>query len=141
MKAVKLHAKNDLRIDKIEKSAPKAGEILIKIGTAGVCHSDLHMIHSGIPDEAPVLTLGHDNASWIKELGEGVTDFKVEEAVIVYAVWGCGHCAPCQQSQENYCELQIESPIFGGCMAEYMIVSAGLSLMQKYNLLHSPTMP
>ncbi len=83
MKAVKLHAKNDLRIDKIEKSAPKAGEILIKIGTAGVCHSDLH--------DAPVFTLGHDNASWIKELGKGVTDFKVEEAVIVYAVWGCGH--------------------------------------------------
>lgn len=133
MKAVRLHAKNDLRIDEIEKPTPKAGEILIKIGAAGVCHSDLH--------DAPVFTLGHDNASWIKELGEGVTDFKVGEAVIVYAAWGCVHCAPCQQSQENYCELQIKSPIFGGCMAEYMIVSAGLSLMQKYNLLHSPTMP
>lgn len=140
MKAVRLHAKNDLRIDEIEKPTPKAGEILIKIGAAGACHSDLHMIHIGIPDGAPAFTLGHENAGWIAELGEGVTDFKVGEAVMVYAAWGCGHCAPCQQSQENYCEHQTESPILGGGMgtnggmAEYMIVPASRLLVRLHDL-------
>ncbi|PIT14914.1 NAD(P)-dependent alcohol dehydrogenase [Snodgrassella alvi] len=140
MKAVRLHAKNDIRIDEIEKPKPKAGEILIKIGAAGVCHSDLHLIHMGIPDGAPPFTLGHENAGWIAELGEGVTDFQIGEAVMIYGPWGCGHCAPCQQSMENYCEHQSESPILGGGlgtnggMAEYMIVPSSRLLIPLHEL-------
>ena len=69
MKAVRLHAQHDIRIDEIEKPKPKAGEILIKIGAAGVCHSDIHLIESGIPAGAPAFTLGHENAGWVEELG------------------------------------------------------------------------
>ncbi|WP_179353524.1 NAD(P)-dependent alcohol dehydrogenase [Winogradskyella vidalii] len=129
MKAVRFYGKDDVRIEDIEKPSPKTGEVLIKIGGAGVCHSDLHIIHDGIPgaDELTPFTLGHENAGWVEELGEGVTEYKKGDAVIVYGPWGCGHCKPCQVSSENYCDYQSVQAYGGGLglnggLAEYMIV-------------------
>src|SRR5690606_34581933 len=73
-------------------------------------------------------TLGHENAGWVAQLGEGVTGLKEGDAVAVYGPWGCGRCHACQQSMENYCENWAEIGAFGGGlgvdggMAEYMLV-------------------
>jgi propanol-preferring alcohol dehydrogenase len=73
-------------------------------------------------------TLGHENAGWIAELGEGVTGFKEGDAVAVYGPWGCGRCHACQLSMENYCENWADMGGFGGGlgfdggMAEFMLV-------------------
>lgn len=50
----------------------KPGQVLIKVGGAGVCHSDLHVLHEGIGIPGP-FTLGHENAGRIAELGDGVS--------------------------------------------------------------------
>ena len=52
----------------------------------------------------PPFTLGHENAGWVAELGQGVTGFKEGDAVAVYGPWGCGRCHACERSMENYCE-------------------------------------
>lgn len=119
--------------------SPGPGEILVKIGGAGVCHSDLHVLHSGIGIDRP-FTLGHENAGWIEEVGDGVTLWKKGDPVAVYGPWGCGHCHACTQSFENYCENWYPGKSFGGGlgddggMANYMIVPHARLLVPLGNL-------
>src|SRR5688572_8739538 len=87
----------------VPQPEPSAGEVVIKIGGAGVCHSDLHIMDEGL-GFAPGFTLGHENAGWISDFGSGVSAFKEGDPVAVYGPWGCGHCHACQISAENYCE-------------------------------------
>ena len=77
---------------------PGPGEVLVKVGGAGACHSDLHVMEwpaGFLPYELP-FTLGHENAGWIEALGPGVKGWEVGEAVAVYGPWGCGRCRPCR---------------------------------------------
>jgi propanol-preferring alcohol dehydrogenase len=110
------------------------GQVLIRIGGAGVCHSDLHIMEEELGFSG-TFTLGHENAGWIEEFGEGVAGFKEGDAVAVYGPWGCGYCHACQQSMENYCENHALLPVMGGGlgadggMAEYMLVPAARLLV------------
>jgi alcohol dehydrogenase, propanol-preferring len=109
---------------------PGPGEVLIKVGGAGACHSDLHLMEwpEGTMDFDLPFTLGHENAGWVEALGAGVEGLEPGEAVAVYGPWGCGRCRACRRSAENYCERQAEIGAFGGGlgldggMAEYMLV-------------------
>lgn len=109
---------------------PGPGEVLIKVGGAGACHSDLHMMEwpAGQVPFDPPFTLGHENAGWVERLGAGVKSLEPGEAVAVYGPWGCGACRACRRSAENYCERQAEIAAMGGGlgrdggMAEYMLV-------------------
>ena len=81
---------------------PGPGEVLIKIGGAGVCHSDLHIMHYWSPDARPELadwalpfTLGHENAGWIEAGDSG--DLEKGMPVVVAPGWNCGACRPCQR--------------------------------------------
>jgi propanol-preferring alcohol dehydrogenase len=128
MKAVRfVGAGKPLEVVDLPKPQPKPGEVLIRIGGAGVCHSDLHILHGQVPLPA-TFTLGHENAGWIESLGGGTTDFKEGDAVAVYGAWGCGHCHACALSRENYCENFASLKGMGGGlgfdggMADYMIV-------------------
>jgi len=105
---------------------PAPGEVLVKVGGAGVCHSDLHVMEApALPYTLP-FTLGHENAGWVEKVGPGVSGWAAGDPVIVYSVWGCGRCAACRVGAENYCET---SPLFfggglghDGGMASHMIV-------------------
>lgn len=106
---------------------PGPGEVLVRIGGAGVCHSDLHVMEEPLGFEPP-FTLGHENAGWVAALGEGAKGYKKGDAVAIYGPWGCGTCRACQLSMENYCENWQSVKGFGGGlgldggMAEYMLV-------------------
>ncbi len=86
---------------------PGPGEVLVKVGGAGACHSDLHVMDMpadsasfGLP-----FTLGHENAGWVETLGPGATGFTQGDPVIVYGPWGCGLCPNCRTGMENYCQV------------------------------------
>jgi propanol-preferring alcohol dehydrogenase len=81
------------QIEDVPKPSPSAGQVLIKIGGAGVCHSDLHVMEEDL-GFVPPFTLGHENAGWVAELGEGVAGFKEGDAVAVYGAWGCAVLIP-----------------------------------------------
>jgi propanol-preferring alcohol dehydrogenase len=108
----------------------RAGEVLLKVAGAGACHSDLHLMEwpAGQLPFDPPFTLGHENAGWIEALGDGVRGLEIGEPVLVYGPWGCGRCAACRRSAENYCERAGEIGVMGGGlgrdggMAEYMLV-------------------
>src|SRR5688572_10261075 len=133
-------------IEDIRKPSPGPGQVLIRIGGAGVCHSDLHVMEEDL-GFTPPFTLGHENAGWISELGDGVEGFKEGDAVAVYGPWGCGRCHACQRSMENYCENWAQIEGFGGGlgldggMAEYMLVPAARLLVPLGNLTPAKAAP
>jgi propanol-preferring alcohol dehydrogenase len=116
---------------------PGPGEVLIRIGGAGLCHSDLHLMEwpAGALPIDPPFTLGHENAGWVESLGDGVSGIELGEAVAVYGPWGCGRCRACRLSREDYCEKQQEIGALGGGigldggMAEYMLVPSSRLLI------------
>jgi alcohol dehydrogenase, propanol-preferring len=111
---------------------PQAGEVLLRVAGAGACHSDLHLMEwePGLMPFDPPFTLGHENAGWVEQVGAGVRGVEVGEPGLVYGPWGCGRCAACRRSSENYCERAAEIAVMGGGlgrdggMAEYMLVPA-----------------
>lgn len=134
------------QIAEVPKPSPGPGQVIVKIGGAGVCHSDLHVMEEDLGFR-PGFILGHENAGWIAELGEGVTGFKEGDAVAVYGPWGCGRCHACQLSMENYCENWAEIEGFGGGlgldggMAEYMLVPAARLLVPLGSLSPATAAP
>ncbi len=131
MKAYQLTAwQSPPEMREVPMPEPGPGEVLIKVGGAGACHSDLHLMEwpEGTMDFDLPFTLGHENAGWVETLGAGVQGLEQGEAVSVYGPWGCGRCRACRLSAENYCEHQAEIGAFGGGlgldggMAEYMLV-------------------
>jgi len=108
---------------------PGPGQILIKIGGAGVCRSDLHIMdhfEDGMVPFSPPFTLGHENAGWVQACGPGVNGLEIGQPVVVYGIWSCGQCRPCAEGQENYCDHYAELPSGGlgldGGFTEYMLV-------------------
>jgi propanol-preferring alcohol dehydrogenase len=114
----------------VDVPEPGPGQVLVKVGGAGACHSDLHLMEwpEGQLDFELPFTLGHENAGWVEALGAGVEGLEVGEPVAVYGPWGCGRCRACRLSAETYCERQAEIGAFGGGlgldggMAEHMLV-------------------
>ena len=120
---------------------PGPGQVLVKVGGAGACHSDLHLLETPagqMPAQLP-FTLGHENAGWVHEMGPGATGFTPGDPVIVYGPWGCGLCMNCRQGMENYCQAP-GGPSPGGLggrdggMAEYLLVPATRYLIPLGNL-------
>ena len=89
------------------KPSPGAGQLLIKVGGCGLCHTDIGLMSRTKAewfDTPPPFTLGHEIAGWVSQIGQGVVGFKSGEPVAVVPVWGsCGHCPPCRRGEENFC--------------------------------------
>lgn len=128
-----LEWKRDAELVEVPTPTPGPGQVLVRIGAAGACHSDLHLMHDFEPGRLPwalPFTLGHENAGWVESTGAGVTTVKQGDAVAVYGPWGCGRCTRCSAGIETYCERPLEAPVLGGGgglganggMAEFMVV-------------------
>ena len=92
-----------LSIEEIDLAPPGPGEILVKIGAAGLCHSDLSVINGDRPRPMP-MALGHEAAGIVEALGEGVTDLQRGDHVVLVFVPSCGHCEPCAEGRPALCE-------------------------------------
>ncbi len=119
----------------VEEPSPGPGQVVIRVGGAGACHSDLHLMHdfeAGMLPWGPPFTLGHENAGWVHALGTGVTGYEVGQPVAVYGPWGCGTCTRCRLGIETYCENPAGAPVpsgggglgLDGGMAEFLLVPA-----------------
>src|SRR2546423_12796315 len=90
----------------VDDPSPAPGEVLLRVRGAGLCHSDLHLLHwpaGSLPYELP-FTLGHEVAGTVAELGDGATGVAVGDGVLVYGPWGCGVCRRCSRGEEHLCE-------------------------------------
>ena len=100
-----VQAQKPAELREVPVPEPGPGQALVKVGGAGACHSDLHLMEAPAERLGRVpFTLGHENAGWVEKLGPGATGFAPGDPVMVYGPWGCGLCANCREGRENYCE-------------------------------------
>ncbi len=97
-----------LKIEEIDLDAPGAGEVLIKMTAAGLCHSDLSVITGVRPRPVP-MALGHEASGTVVQVGAGVNDLKSGDRVVLVFVPSCGHCMPCMEGRPALCEPGAES--------------------------------
>ena len=89
----------------IERRAPRANEVLIEIAYCGICHSDLHQVRDEWGGSLFPMVPGHEIVGHVAQVGEGVSKFRVGDAVGVGCfVDSCRQCAPCRAGEEQYCD-------------------------------------
>ncbi|HDD40411.1 MAG TPA: zinc-binding dehydrogenase [Nitrososphaeria archaeon] len=116
---------------------PKIGpnEVLVEIKAAGICGTDVHYRKGEfLPSRLP-LTLGHEGAGVVKEVGENVTNVKVGDRVVVHYVISCGHCKYCMRGYDNRClnRLSIGHDV-DGVFAEYIKIPAANAVKMGDNV-------
>ncbi len=104
-----------LDVVEVDLASPKAGEVKIRLAASGVCHSDLSVVNGTLLQGGPAV-LGHEGAGVVEELGEGVTDLKVGDHVVISWVPQCGECYTCKYGQPNLCENAVASMFSGGLL-------------------------
>lgn len=127
MKAAIFYGPNQpLKVEVVPKPKVEAGDILVKVAACGCCHTDLHYMDHGVPTfKKPPMILGHEISGNIAEVGEGVTNFKVGDRVLLPAVSSCGTCVNCRSGRENICmNMQMPGNNFDGGFAEYFKIQA-----------------
>ena len=92
-----------LSIETVELDPPGRDEVLVRIGAAGLCHSDLSVINGDRPRPLP-MALGHEAAGVVEEVGEGVQDLVRGDRVVMVFMPSCGHCLPCAEGRPALCE-------------------------------------
>src|SRR5579863_10531149 len=130
MKAVRLHEFNQMPVvdDVPEPTISGPFDVIVKIGGAGVCRTDLHIVegqwdervHTPLP-----YVLGHENAGWVHEAGSGVTNVQPGDTVILHPLVTCGLCRACRAGDDMHCENSAFPGLSrDGGMAEYLLTSA-----------------
>ena len=92
-----------LTIEEVELEPPHAGEVLVRIHTAGVCHSDLHTYKGELRTTPPVV-LGHEGAGVVTDVGDGVTALQPGDRVMINWLPACNQCPTCRAGRPNLCE-------------------------------------
>jgi NAD+-dependent secondary alcohol dehydrogenase Adh1 len=132
MRAVRVHDyhKQPVVEDVPEPQLSGPLDVIVKIGGAGVCRTDLHIIEGqwaeAMEPELPY-TIGHENAGWVHAVGEGVTNVAVGDTVILHPQPSCGLCLHCRAGRDMQCTGGAFFPGLSnndGGMAEYLRTSA-----------------
>jgi S-(hydroxymethyl)glutathione dehydrogenase/alcohol dehydrogenase len=92
-----------LTIESLDLDPPAAGEVLVEVKTAGVCHSDLHPALGDWPVPTPMV-LGHEGAGVVRAVGAGVTSVALGDAVVFCWAPPCGVCPPCRSGHPVLCD-------------------------------------
>jgi NAD+-dependent secondary alcohol dehydrogenase Adh1 len=103
----------------------KPRDVLVRIGGAGVCATDLHAME-GLMEPAGVTlprVLGHENAGWVEAVGSDVSTVATGDAVLVYPPYSCGLCVPCRRGNDMHCvQHDFTGLSVDGGFAEYVLV-------------------
>src|SRR5882724_6748407 len=91
--------------DVVDPRLENPTDVIVRIGGAGVCRTDLHIVEGIWREKANVnlpYIMGHENAGWIEALGKGVTDLKVGDPVICHPLVTSGHCLACRRGNDMH---------------------------------------
>jgi len=128
VKAALMHAYHE-PLELVERRIPDVSaptDVLVRVGGAGVCATDLHAI-DGLMEPAGVtlpLVLGHENAGWFEAVGIGVTTVAAGDAVLVYPPFSCGLCVACRRGNDMHCvRHQFTGLSVDGGFADFVLVS------------------
>ena len=123
MKAIRYHGPGKpLKLEEIPKPLPGPGEALVRVKSAGICHTDLHFLSGLLNLGVAPMTLGHEAAGIVEDIGAGVDRSLLGKRGIIYYYQGCGRCRFCLKGDENLCENLVAEQGFvtDGGFAEYI---------------------
>src|ERR1700692_1907506 len=130
MKAVRLHRYQEHPVVE-EVAEPKITgpfDVIVRIGGAGLCRTDLHIIEGQWQEKTGVTlpyTLGHENAGWVYAIGSAVSNVAVGDTVIVHPLITCGLCRACRAGDDMHCIISTFPGIsVDGGMANFLKTSA-----------------
>jgi L-iditol 2-dehydrogenase len=134
MKAAVLHGRQDVRIESVPVPQAEPGELIVRVGAALTCGTDLKVFRRGYHARmiVPPALFGHELAGTVVEAGEGVTDFSPGDRVVALNSAPCGICYFCTRSQENLCDDLLFN---NGAYAEFIRIPARIVAS---NTLHVP---
>lgn len=126
MLAARLHAVGEpLRLEQVPVRSPGHGEALVRVRACGICGSDLHFLDGDAPLARLPITLGHEPAGTVEEVGPGTLGVVKGQPVVVRPGDSCGRCAGCAAGRSNICEA---SRVLGmhvdGGLAEFVLARA-----------------
>src|SRR5437588_2549222 len=130
MKAVRLHQYHELpKVEEVaEPTITGPWDVIVRIGGAGLCRTDLHIIEGQWADRSGVklpYTIGHENAGWVQEVGSAVSTVAVGDTVILHPLITCGFCRACRAGDDMHCTNQAFPGIsVDGGMANLLKTSA-----------------
>lgn len=115
-----------LRIEEVPIPTPAYDEVLVRVQACGLCGTDLHLAVEGdLPVERTPITLGHEAAGIVAEVGDGVSQFKQADRVALFPAASCGACRYCLAGRESLCDV---SKVYGmardGALAHYVTAPA-----------------
>lgn len=131
MRVMRLHEQGPvenapLQAEELEMPEPGPGQIRVKVGACGLCHTDLHTVEGDLELHRSPVVPGHQVAGTVESVGEGVTRFAVGDRVgVAWLHQACGSCRYCLRGNENLCENALFTgwDVDGG-YAEMMLVGA-----------------
>jgi NAD+-dependent secondary alcohol dehydrogenase Adh1 len=130
MKAVRLHRYEERPVVE-EVAEPEASgpyDVVVRVGGAGLCRTDLHIIEGQWAAKSNVAlpyTMGHENAGWIHAVGPAVEHVQPGDAVILHPLATCGFCRACRAGDDVHCEASAFPGIDSdGGMADLLRTSA-----------------
>ena len=136
MKSARITGPNEpLALSETENPKPQGPQVLVKVSSVGVCHSDLHLWEGGydlgdgqfmkVTDRGvkyPV-TPGHEIVGTVEQIGDGVSNVSIGDAVLVYPWIGCGECPACNVGNENLCDAPRSMGVFqDGGYSDYALI-------------------
>jgi NAD+-dependent secondary alcohol dehydrogenase Adh1 len=130
MKAVRVHeyGKRPTVDDIPEPTLTGPWDVLVDVGAAGLCRTDVHIIEGQWAEKSGVrlpYVLGHENAGWVREVGSAVTNVRPGDAVIAHPLITCGLCRACRAGDDVHCaNSRFPGIDCDGGMAEYLLTSA-----------------
>jgi NDMA-dependent alcohol dehydrogenase len=102
--AVLWESGTEWKVEDIELDPPRAGEVLVRVAAAGLCHSEEHHLTGDVPFAAPMIG-GHEGAGYVEATGPGVTVTKPGDYIVFSSIPNCGRCPSCAQGRQNLCDL------------------------------------
>jgi len=134
MRAAVLHGREDVRIELVPVPRAAAGELVVQVGAALTCGTDLKVFRRGYHARmiVPPALFGHEQAGTVVESGDGVKGFAPGDRVVALNSAPCGHCYFCSRGQENLCDDLLFN---NGAYAEFIRIPA--RIVAK-NTLHIP---
>jgi L-iditol 2-dehydrogenase len=134
MRAAILHGREDVRIETVPVPKAARGEIIVRVGAALTCGTDLKVFRRGYHARmiVPPALFGHELAGTVVEAGEGVEEFTPGQRVVALNSAPCGECYFCERGQENLCDDLLFN---NGAYAEFIRIPA--RIVSK-NTLHVP---
>src|SRR5260370_9885002 len=130
MKAVRVHEYHQVpKVEEVEEAKVTGPwDVIVRIGGAGLCRTDLHIIEGQWAEKSGVklpYTIGHENAGWVQEVGSAVSNVAVGDTVIVHPLISCGFCRACRAGDDMHCvNAAFPGITVDGGMANFLKTSA-----------------